>query len=283
MNKPFMTKFLFLLTVCTLFLFPHHTAAVEHSWSRAFQQHISTWISTLESKDPQFREWKNADAHVTDLGANSHQWLVSLVKQGKPVGYLVVGEHQQQGNEQTPTFVLLEYGLGEYVLFNDALAPPSGKTRQVYDGFAAYWVEIQNNMTQYIDAKTGERYSSFLKPGPAVMPTVESSQLLQQQQELVQVRKISDQERDPFEEIDWLIEGSNKLEKRTPPQWKKLSKTDHSASLVLTTTLFENELVAPFTIGTVHVWKQDVTYVGVWDQGLRFLPSAYIDKVGYLQ
>lgn len=277
MRNRMQIKICLLLTICTFYLYPLQATATTSEWNPAFQIQIDTWIDGLAKKDLQFHDWVNTTTQVTTLEPYSHQWLVSVMNHEKNVGYLVVTEREQNEINKQAKLVLLEYGLGEHILFDDNYAPQNENITQVYDGFASYWVSIQNDLPQYIDAKTGERYPSLVKPSPAVMPTLPTGQLLSSKQNIQSVYTLSINESDPFEQIDWLLPTVNS--KNTILQWKTLTNVKNTNNVVIIASLFQNEVIAPFTIGSLHVWQDDIAYIGVWDDGLRFLPAAYLEKV----
>lgn len=100
------------LGICLLwaFLIIPWTGQAE-TWRDSFQQHIEQWVTELAQQDPRFSTFAEATYKYEGLGPNSKQWLITFSKDELNVGYMVVGEDPSG-------FVLLEYGLGEYVLFD---------------------------------------------------------------------------------------------------------------------------------------------------------------------
>jgi hypothetical protein len=251
-------------------------------WNRQFHRQIAHWIEDLAAKDEQFAVWKGAETDVQGLGVHSRQWLVRLSKAGSYVGYLVVGEAPEPpSSADKPAFVLLEYGLGEFILFHDAFAPLPIAAEPVYDGFASHWeVTLADQDQQFIDAKTGEKYPSTINRTPAlVMPTLSARDLVRPDGSLTRQRTLTREESDPFDRIDWVKAAPLAIDEREG--WRTLLN-DQRQRYVVVASLFQDQVCAPFTVGTIHVWDDSVAYIGVWDEGLRFLPITYVTKVGSL-
>lgn len=249
-------------------------------WNQQFQQQITHWIADLSAKDEQFAVWKGARTEVQGLGVHSRQWLVRLSKEGNYVGYLIVGEEPEPVTSAAkPAFVLLEYGLGEFILFHDAFAPLPIAAEPVYDGFASHWeVTLDDQQQQYIDAKTGERYPSTINRSPAlVMPTLSANDVIRPDGSLTHQRVLSRTETDPFDRIDWVQAAPLAIDERDG--WKTLLDSQQQRYVVIA-SLFHDQVFAPFPVGTIHVWDDSIAYIGVWDEGLRFLPISYVTKVG---
>lgn len=264
--------------VCTLT--PAHVSAEEKVWSDAFNKQIKAWISDLSAKDREFENWKTARTSVQTLGPNSMQWLVTLSVRDKRVGYMVVAEEKQKKGQDDPQFVLMEYGLGEFILFNDSIAPKQKGTQAVYDGFASFWKYDSNGLTEYVDAKTGERYPSMVRPDKRIMDSLTEEDLALPGLSLTKSASFGQIETDPFDNIDWMKAEPVENSLSSPVSWEDIVQSHNQKTVVVTASLFQDEVFAPFTVGSVHVWGDKTTYVGVWDEGLRYLPSAYITRVG---
>lgn len=254
-----------------LFSWPVY-AQEKSSWDEQFQGQIREWMDTIIARDPQFKQWKQATTEVQTLGANQHQWLVSIKKSGAQVGYLVVGEAQDP--KQTATFVLLEYGVGEYILFDDAFAPREVAAEPVYDGFASHWLIAQKS--QMVNAKTGEPYPSAFSASEPVMRSLFSDELVHEGEHLTQARILKNTEQDPFDQIGWVRQLDSSEEVTWPQLWREPS----DSRITLTVPLHHAQVLAPFVVGSFHVWNDENVYVGVWDEGLRFVPYTYAHKVG---
>jgi hypothetical protein len=268
------------VALCCMLLFsPQAAWAEKQNWEKHFHSQVKQWMETIVQRDGQFREWRNAGLEVKALGANQRQWLVSIHKSGKQVGYLVVGEAPEgtTSDSASPRFVLLEYGVGEYILFDDAFAPREVAAEPVYDGFASYWRVAHHQSQQLIDAKTGEAFPLTAKPDAPVMQTVEPDVLAGSGQTLTQTLLFNAAETDPFDDIGWLTHPSKPASEFS---WKQLMQRSASKHVTLTVSLYQNEVFAPFSVNSLHLWNDKAAYVGVWDGGLRFLPYAYADSVG---
>ncbi|GEB31583.1 hypothetical protein BPA01_11630 [Brevibacillus parabrevis] len=261
--------FLGVLLSFVLISWPVH-AEEQGGWEKAFQAQIQTWMKELASRDPQFKEWQKADTEVQTLGPNQHQWLVSIKKADKQVGYLVVGETVESNVPEK--FVLLEYGVGEYILFDDAFAPREIAAEPVYDGFASHWLIARQSSAQMVNAKTGEAYpASFAANEPTVLQN-----LVQTGQKLTQTRTLQSAQTDPFDQIGWF----NQMQRGSAVTWSELWQQQNNASVTLTVSLYHAQVLAPYAVGSLHLWNDQSAYVGVWDEGLRFVPYVYADKIG---
>ncbi|WP_139489397.1 hypothetical protein [Brevibacillus dissolubilis] len=269
---------------------PLTALAEQETWSQALSQQIHTWMTQLAQKDKQFAPWQDATVKVEALGPGSHQWLVTIHKDGNQLGYMVVGEvpapetpegQAPQVESRTPDFALMEYGLGEYLLFDEAISPMRSSAQLIYDGLSSFWEVAEHDTIQYYDAKTGEKYPSIAKPDSFVMPTLGADKLINSQDSLQTVKTLSTQPADPFATSDWMMSKPLQPTQQSPLTWQQVINAQAAKPVIFTANLFQDEVLAPFSIGSVHVWD-DTAYIGVWDEGLRFLPSSYMEKVGHL-
>jgi len=268
------------IALCCLLLFSPMSAWAEtKSWEQLFHSQVKQWVETIVQRDAQFREWQSADLQIKALGANQRQWLVSLHQSGKQVGYLVVGEAPQTTSNEadSPSFVLLEYGVGEYILFDDAFAPREIAAEPVYDGFASFWKVAHHQTERLIDAKTGETFPHTAKPDVPVMQALASDALASSGQQLTDTRLFKPGETDPFDDIGWLTSAK---QPNSDLSWQQLLQKAVSKHVTLTVSMYQREVFAPFSVNSLHLWNNQAAYVGVWDGGLRFVPYAYADRVG---
>ncbi|MGO0060787.1 hypothetical protein ACTID9_12370 [Brevibacillus fluminis] len=272
-----------MLLVCMIVYANFHSplpakAEPSHNWSQLMDKQVSDWIHELGEKDPAFADWGRAHTTMETLGSGMRQWLVHLTKANRPVGYLVVGE--VPGKSDEPHFALLEYGLGEYTLFDPAQAP-ADDALAVYDGLSSRWEFTgDEKQPQSANAMTGEHYPPGFVDSAAIFTSLQTDDLISEKPILLESKyfQLSSDEIDPFARIDWLTrQESERNYDRTASQ---LLEKDESERIVLTTSQYDGKVLAPYTVGAVHLWGNNITYVGVWDQGLRFLPAAYVEKVG---
>lgn len=266
----------FFSAVLSLLLFAAPVSAKEETgWDLQFQKQIHSWMDAISLRDAQFKQWKNAKPDVQTLGANQHQWLVSITQSGKQVGYLVVGElPSPKGAEK---FVLLEYGVGEYILFDDAFAPREIAAEPVYDGFASHWLLAQSPAAQMVNAKTGEPYPTEFTANESVMSSLSAEELVHEGQSLTQTHVLRSEEASPFDQINWVYD----LHSAKDVTWAQLWQQKNDAGPVtLTVPMYHSQVLAPFVVGSLHLWNDQNAYVGVWDEGLRFVPYSYAHKVG---
>ncbi|MEJ8545437.1 hypothetical protein [Brevibacillus borstelensis] len=269
----------FALLLAVAFCLPGQTAvlAEEGQWDQRFQTQIGEWKNSIVGQDPQFANWRDARIDVQTLGANQHQWLVSLTQGSKQVGYMVVGE--VPSTESKPTFVLLEYGLGEYILFDDTFAPREIAAEPVYDGFASHWLVSLPKEQQVVDAKTGERYLSTTRAEAPVIFSLQEQDLAVPGQKLVAARIIHAEEVNPFDNISWFAPLVQAQAPERAVTWEDLWQKK-AEDITLAVSLYHSEVLSPFSVGSLHMWNENKSYIGVWDEGLRFLPYAYANKVG---
>lgn len=276
-----MTRILTLCFLALLFMTQPQMVSAEGAWTDTLQKDIRQWIASISAHDQQFANWQDARSQIRALGANQHQWLVTLSKGGKHVGYLVVGELQNRAaNTQQPSFALLEYGAGEYVLFDDTLAPDAPNATTVYDGFSSFWKITADQQTQYIDAKTGERYPVTFTPDAARIEKLTMHDVATPDKSLVNAKSLSMIEENPFDQINWVATSLTPPKPKGESSWQSLLSRDDDRSAVLTVSLFHDQVTAPFSIGAVHVWDNDAAYVGVWNEGIRFVPYQYASQIG---
>lgn len=265
-----------LLSMLLLLAMPVN-AVEDSSWDKQFQTQITEWKDAIANRDPGFKDWQHSQTEIQTLGANQRQWLVSIKKSGKQVGYLVVGETPDSDPDPKSKFVLLEYGLGEYILFDDAFAPREIAAEPVYDGFASHWLLTQSPASHMVNAKTGEPYPTAFIANEPVMRTLPSNELVHSGQRLTQTRLLKQQEADPFDQIGWV----HQLQSTSDITWKQLWQQQEGSSITLTVPLHHSKVLAPFVVSSLHLWDDQNAYVGVWDEGLRFVPYTYAKKVGH--
>ncbi|WP_202076656.1 hypothetical protein [Caldalkalibacillus salinus] len=86
--------------------FIQDTHTVQGPWEDRFEQQVKEWIDQIAHQDEQFTSWKQANWDSYPMGPGSRQWVVLLVNKGQEVGYLIVGQADDDHHE----FVLMEYG-----------------------------------------------------------------------------------------------------------------------------------------------------------------------------
>lgn len=274
-------SFLFLVALL-LSLFPPVNA--QGQWEEPLRRDITNWMRAISEKDSAFATWKDAAATIHTLGMNQHQWLITLKNGGKEVGYMVVAElpDTEASGSQHPVFALLEYGSGEYLLFDETLAPPDKSAVPVYDGISSFWKISDKHITRYVDAKTGEPYPASFQPDPLTISHAKPHDLATAEKSLTRSRSFSSVEENPFDHIYWIQAFLSEQDNAMEISWKSLveQQEKEKRSAVLAVSLFHNQVTSPFSIGSVHVWGDDVAYLGIWNEGLRFLPFSYATQVG---
>jgi hypothetical protein len=248
----------------------------EGTWEKQFQAQIHEWMNAIAGRDPQFKTWQNAQTEVQTLGANQHQWLVSIKQSGQQVGYMVIGEAPEP--KPNARFVLLEYGVGDYILFDDAFAPREVAAEPVYDGFASHWL-IANTTTkdQMVNAKTGEKYPTAFHANEPVMGKLAPNTVIHAGERLTQARILKPTTEDPFDQVSWMDPSSSNQRITWGQLWAQQA---NQTRITFTAPLFHEQVLAPYVVGSLHLWNDQNPYIGVWDEGLRFVPFSYADQIG---
>lgn len=84
--------------------------------SEHFEEAVELWRNEL-AKQPEFREWKEADWRKEPLGPGMHGWIVVFSRNQQEIGYLIVSAKPEGG------FVLTEYGTWPIVPGEDTVFP----------------------------------------------------------------------------------------------------------------------------------------------------------------
>jgi len=263
-----------MLMLCAL---PGHIVAQE-TWSKQLEEQVKAWANELARHDQRFQVWPESRLEWKPLGANQHQWLV-VFRADKPLGYMIVGEVPHGESRQAPVFALLEYGLGEYVLFDERLAP-NEPAEAIYDGFASRW-QVSTAAAapvRLVNAKTGEVYPAGFLPDPPAVQSLPASELVTAGKQLLQAHVFARQEGHPFDRIGWMRKHPLAV-KSAQELWAQLIQQSRGET-ILQVSLYGEQVTAPFLLGSLHLWSGQVGYAGVWEDGLRFLPVAYTNRIG---
>ncbi|GAA3400430.1 hypothetical protein ACFFNY_16485 [Paenibacillus hodogayensis] len=252
-----------------------------------FNAQIETWIGTLSAQS-EFRDWQGAQWTRYPLGAGMHGWLVLLHKNGKELGYLVVG------SAEDGSLRLTEYGAGEQPLFSlqtlyrslmqaelidshtdtTAYNLPLTVERLYYSPLHAVWkVSIKDGWT-YIDAKTGEQLpltaQSFetiqpLQPGPGASALPHLAKSLQLP------------DFDPFDNTYWITSSPLVISASTD-----LLAALEAEGLPVTfkANLYGRSVLAPFAVTGYHVWSDQASFIRLDQQGARYVPLDVLTQYG---
>ncbi|WP_134698575.1 hypothetical protein [Ammoniphilus sp. YIM 78166] len=243
------------LGICLLwaFLIIPWTGQAE-TWRDSFQQHIKQWAAELAQQDPRFASFTEAVYTYEGLGPNSKQWLITFSKDEVNVGYMVVGEDPSG-------FVLLEYGLGEYVLFDQlGMVPNTLQLEKHYAGLESVWVEEG----RIYDAKSGEQY-----PGEAaIVPPIITSRIGIETSLASASHHPPDMLVEPWIKPGEVIQEDSQLKERMA-----------NSEISFIARLFQNTVIAPFKVVGYHQWGEEL-FVELDDYGSRYIPYQYAVKVG---
>ncbi|MCF6094202.1 hypothetical protein L1765_09520 [Microaerobacter geothermalis] len=263
--QPYLCIFLILF----MFFFPPSVIWAQKTWGENWNEQITQWIDQL-SKDPLFASWKGATLEKEALGPNSKEWLVQVKKNKEIIGYFIVQETEVNGKI---TFSILEYGSGPYSLFDDAFLPiPSNRELvrsrnvKIYSGLESYFVWKDSPDPFRIDGKTGEIYPSDLPyPEKIDYNGVFTNETLTGQKLLL------DWGETPWDYLFWLSSPSN-------PSFKK-NWISEGNRIAYVASLFDGKIIAPFIVKSFHQWS-NVSFLGIEDEGLRYIPLSYAEKKG---
>ncbi len=131
----------------------------------SLEAQVNVWIGEL-AKDEAFSAWRDATWRKAPLGPGQHGWVVFVkaAGSGETLGYLVVGEKPEGG------YALLEYGVGEFPLFSEAVLDRALRSdglegvvftskavvqRLYFDPMHAFWQVSEDGVVRYADAANG--------------------------------------------------------------------------------------------------------------------------------
>lgn len=262
---------------------------------RLLERQIDQWAHGLAAR-PGFERFAAAKAKIEPLGPGTHGWLVRFEDKGDTVGYMVV--HALKGGG----FALTEYGIGEAPLYsaerlreglerlglageegNQQGERPGGidvERRYVHPLGAAWRVETVDGIF-YLDAKTGEelpaddrlwngeepeaaacieeRLSGGARPSGSLAHLAESPPF------------------DPYGRLPWIT--------RQPLEWAGAdiaALLAGGAELRLVAERFGGAFLYVLPVVAWHEWEDGTGYIGVDQDGLRFIPKACLEPVARL-
>jgi hypothetical protein len=249
------------------------------NWNALFNRHIDTWVEQLHT-DSDFTHWKEASREVETMGPGTHQWIVTFLQQDRAVGYMIVAAqpfdtYGTDGTAEQPSFILLEYGLGDFPLYDSAALSTVASFQAELDSMEgivwnkwygdalhALWSIEKEGDLLYFDAKSGE----MLPITEAQLPAIGHPNGLFVESQLQQIVKSEDASVKEEMPVGWAhraaVSADNKEEIKTvltSPQ------TQFSASL------YGDQVLAAFHVMGYHEWGQEI-YVALEDEGLRYIP-----------
>jgi len=255
---------------------------------------IEEWIQSMAKQGGSYRDFSSADWTREPIGAGMHGWIVILEKDGKEIGYLVVGAKPDGG------YVLTEFGTGAYPLFSlhtlyrslqlaellpakqtfkQFSALPAERFVRLYESpLEAVWVwqaSKDPKDRQLIDAKTGELYGALAyNPNDDVLykDNISSDAGFSQFDMNEKDWKPSF---DAYQHLFWLnkkpfarsfssIEASLKQHKRT----------------VYVTTLFDEAVTQPVSVIGAVTDQSEAQWIVLDQDGTRIIPFELLQNRG---
>lgn len=252
-----MKKYIWILFVLGLLSMPWSGQA--QSWQNLFQQQIQDWTKELSANDPRFVPFVTATYQHQALASDSKQWLVTFRAHQDEIGYMVVGQAEDE-------FYLLEYGLGEYTLFDEEPVIPlqsdSSSRTPHYAGLQSVWVAKEG----LFDAKSGEKY-----PKDTQLSTTPITSFVHQGDTLTAVKHRGNTD---TQDLLWLKPGESiqSLE-------EVVDHLENRGDLSFIGHLFEGHILAPFSVLGVHKWGS-ASFIELEDDGSRFVPFEHAKDLG---
>ncbi|WP_028559963.1 hypothetical protein [Paenibacillus pinihumi] len=274
-----------------------HTKAASNppSVTAELETQVTVWQHEIAKQEP-FQNWKSAEAEISALGPGTHGWLVNFNLNGKIVGYMVVNARPEGG------FQLGEYGLGDEPLYSyktlyHSLVQleiiPSIRSHEQQDSrtenanftaetvylsplHAVWKVQIAaSGTTCYMDGKTAEQlpYTDQLPYVETDSEEVFASNISQAAFAISQSQYVP--EFDAYESFPWLtkspLEHSQQL---------LIKRLDHRERLVFTSEPWDSAMRYVWAVSSYHQWDKDLLYIGVEQNGLRYIPYTSLIKYG---
>jgi hypothetical protein len=226
----------------------------------ALSNQIKYWTQELSSHDSRFIPLTVAALDQESLDANSQKWLVTFRSSEKVIGYMVC-EKKEDG------FLLLEYGLGNWPIFDRSVVSPflssqQEKLNRHYSGLESVW---SSNEGIY-DAKSGEKY-------PAQVAGHEHEKVISNVGRSSTLQAVL--HKDSKNSLGWL------KPKGTINTQEEFFKAIQDQDVSFLADLFDGTVKAPFTVTGYHIWNGD-TFIELKDYGSRFVPYSYTTSIGSL-
>jgi hypothetical protein len=267
---------------------------------------VAEWIRKI-AQEHKLVPWQEATFHIEPLGPGTHGWLVHVLDQQTPIGYLIIHALEDGG------FRLAEYGVGEQPIFDletlqeslvqlgmidsqvtldqlctmliapsepesapadaDGVKRPLVIQRHYLYPFAAYWKvqDKEKKITAYFDAFTGEQYP--LSKDPVSKSDVNInyvSTVLTALKDRMQLPKF-----DPYEDLGWIVEEPIRVSSIDDV----IEPLRHKQRLTLTVELYDDLVLLPYPIIGYAQWEKAEAYLLIYSEGLRYVPL--IDAVRY--
>lgn len=251
---------------------------------------IETWIRSLSAEEA-FRHWQGARWSRYPLGPGMHGWLVLLHKDGKEIGYLVVGA-TEDGKLR-----LTEYGAGDNPLFSmntlyrsliqhELIRPdtdlalylkssPPPPERLYFGPLHAVWKLQHEREWIYLDAKTGERLPLSAQSFLPLQPFNPSAALPEAIPQLT--RSIAISPFDPFDNTYWISDTPLPVASA-----RDLLATigAESPPVTFTANLYGKTVLVPLAVTGYHDWSGSTPYIRLEQEGERYVPFDVLLQYG---
>lgn len=267
---------------------------------------VAMWIRII-AEEHKLVPWQEATFHIEPLGPGTHGWLVHVLDQQTPIGYLIIHALEDGG------FRLAEYGVGEQPIFHletlraslvqigliesqvtvdqlsAMLAHPDATEstptqadpghlplviqRHYLYPFAAYWKvrDEERRLTAYFDAFTGEQYPLTKDPAGRSNDEIKYvPTMLTELEDKMQLPRF-----DPYEDLGWIVEDPI----RVTTIDDVIEPLRHKQRLTLTVELYDDLVLLPYPIIGYARWEKAEAYLLIYSEGLRYVPL--IDAVRY--
>jgi hypothetical protein len=233
---------------------------VQNQWEVTFQEQVKHWIHQISEQEALFKAWKNQEWESYPFGPGSKQWIVLILDQGKEIGYLMIGQ-TENGELQ-----LIEYGKSDQSVLSKVIAEDKLVEDFVYGGLL--WAEKEKNVL--VDLLTYEAYEHV---------SLESftPSWLGEQVQLLDGRQIFShkKEREPI--VYYTSSPSEPVSLRETRQLETSKSYFYQAEIL-------PQVTALYNVIGLHLWDSDTetssSFVGIQDEGVRFLSYRYLDQMG---
>jgi len=255
------------------------------------ERQIGIWAQGLSAR-PGFERFAAARRTIEPLGPGTHGWIVLFEDQGETVGYMVVHAVRDGG------FALTEYGIGDAPLYSAELlrqglarlgligddeefvGGAAVERRYAHPLSAAWRVETDDGVF-YLDAKTGEelpaddRFWSEAEPEAAACLV---DRLPGGAQPSGGLRRHAEAPPfDPYGRFPWIT--------RQPLEWADAdiaALIGGGSELRLVAERFGGAFLYVLPVVAWHEWDDGTAYIGVDQEGLRFMPLVCLEPAANL-
>lgn len=240
-----------------------HEAQVEQQWEDRFYQQVQGWIKQISAREPNFNTWETAKWESYPFGPGSKQWIILILDRGEEIGYLIIGEENGE-------LLLIEYGKSEEAVLSRAVEKKElAEEDFIYSGLL--WGKNEKNIV--VDLITNEAYEHV--PIELVIPYWSGEM----------VKSLQLNHRFSAEEGKEAILFYKQLKVNKDSSEATHFEASHSY-------FFQTELLpqvtALYNVLGIHYWdwnpiSKDQTglFVGLSDEGVRFLSFRYLNQIGH--